>query len=209
MWKVTRSCSGSRAWILGLSLASRRGVPIRCGPPSAPTYNMAVNLVASVGRERARTLLEQSFAQFQSDRSVVGVARTLAKNEEDIEAYWAAAECELGDFREYARLRAEIAELEASSARERRSDRRAEALQTLSILKPGDIIQVPSGKNQGWAVIIDPGVRHDHQSPRPLVLTEERHVRRLSITDFPAAPLVARPNEDRQALQPEGCLLSA
>jgi ATP-dependent RNA helicase HelY len=148
-------------------------------------------LVASVGRERARTLLEQSFAQFQSDRSVVGAARTLAKNEEGIEAYWAAAECELGDFREYARLRAEIAELEASSARERRSDRRAEALHTLSILKPGDIIHVPSGKNQGWAVIIDPGVRHDHQSPRPLVLTEERHVRRLSVTDFPAAPQVA------------------
>jgi ATP-dependent RNA helicase HelY len=170
-------------------LASRRTYPLRSS--FAPTYNMAVNLVASVGRERARTLLEQSFAQFQSDRSVVGVARTLAKNEEDIEAYWAAAECELGDFREYARLRAEIAELEASSARERRSDRRVEALHTLSILKPGDIIQVPSGKNQGWAVIIDPGVRHDHQSPRPLVLTEERHVRRLSVTDFPAAPLVA------------------
>ena len=170
-------------------LASRRTYPLRSS--FAPTYNMAVNLVASVGRERARTLLEQSFAQFQSDRSVVGVARTLAKNEEDIEAYWTAAECELGDFREYARLRAEIAELEATSARERRSDRRAEALHTLSILKPGDIIHVPSGKNQGWAVIIDPGVRHDHQSPRPLVLTEERHVRRLSVTDFPAAPLVA------------------
>jgi ATP-dependent RNA helicase HelY len=170
-------------------LASRRTYPLRSS--FSPTYNMAVNLVASVGRERARTLLEQSFAQFQSDRSVVGAARTLAKNEQDVAAYWAAAECELGDFGEYARLRAEIADLEAAAARGRRSDRRAETLQTLSILKPGDIIRIPSGKNQGWAVIIDPGVRHDHQSPRPLVLTEERHVRRLSLTDFPTPPPVA------------------
>jgi ATP-dependent RNA helicase HelY len=167
-------------------LASRRTYPLRSS--FSPTYNMAVNLVASVGRERARTLLEQSFAQFQSDRSVVGAARTLAKNEENIAAYWAAAECELGDFGEYARLRAEVADLEASAARERRSDRRAEALQTLSMLKPGDIIRVPTGKSHGWAVIIDPGVRHDHQAPGPLVLTEERHVRRLSLTDFPIPP---------------------
>jgi ATP-dependent RNA helicase HelY len=169
-------------------LASRRTYPLHSS--FAPTYNMAVNLVASVGRERARTLLEQSFAQFQSDRSVVGAARTLARNEEAVEAYWAAAACELGDFRGYAGLRAEFADLEASAARERRSDRRAEALQTLSILKPGDIVRVPSGKSQGWVVIIDPGVRHDHQPPRPLVLTEQRHVRRLSLTDFPTPPQV-------------------
>jgi ATP-dependent RNA helicase HelY len=169
-------------------LASRRTYPLKSS--FSPTYNMAVNLVASVGRERARTLLEQSFAQFQSDRSVVGLARTLERNQETIEAYWAAAACELGDFRAYADLRAELADLEASAARERRSDRRAEALQTLSMLKPGDIVRVPSGKSQGWAVIIDPGIRQDHQGARPLVLTEERHVRRLSITDFPTPPLV-------------------
>jgi ATP-dependent RNA helicase HelY len=169
-------------------LASRRTYPLKSS--FSPTYNMAVNLVASVGRERARTLLEQSFAQFQSDRSVVGLARNLERNEETIEAYWAAAACELGDLRAYADLRAELADLEASAARERRSDRRAEALQTLSILKPGDIVRVPSGKSQGWAVIIDPGIRQDHQVPRPLVITEERQVRRLSITDFPTPPLV-------------------
>ena len=169
-------------------LASRRTYPLKSS--FSPTYNMAVNLVASVGRERARTLLEQSFAQFQSDRSVVGLARTLERNQETIDAYWAATACELGDFRAYAGLRAELADLEASAARERRSDRRAEALQTLSILKPGDIVRVPSGRSQGWAVIIDPGVRQDHQAPRPLVLTEDRQVRRLSITDFPTPPLV-------------------
>jgi ATP-dependent RNA helicase HelY len=169
-------------------LASRRTYPLRSS--FAPTYNMAVNLVGSVGRERARTLLEQSFAQFQSDRSVVGLARSLAKNSEAIRGYLEAAECDRGDFTEYARLRAEIAELEAAASRERRTDRRAEAVQTLMGLKPGDILRVPTGKSQGWAVIIDPHARLDEQGPRPVVMTEERQIRRLSVSDFPVPPVV-------------------
>jgi ATP-dependent RNA helicase HelY len=170
-------------------LASRRTYPLRSS--FAPTYNMAVNLVASVGRERARVLLEQSFAQFQSDRSIVGVARAAAKNAKAIEDAWHEAACDRGDFVAYARLRARIAELEAAAARERRSDRRAESLQTLLSLKPGDILRVPSGRRSGWAVVIDPGTRHEAETPRPLVMTEDRHVRRLSITDFPSPPAVA------------------
>ena len=169
-------------------LASRRTYPLRSS--FSPTYNMAVNLVGSVGRERARTLLEQSFAQFQSDRSVVGLARSLARNTEAITAHLESASCERGDFGEYARLRAEIAELEATAARERRTDRRAEAVQALLGLKPGDILRVPSGKSQGWVVVVDPSVRADDQGPRPLVMTDDRHLRRLSLTDFPVPPVV-------------------
>ncbi len=170
-------------------LASRRTYPLKSS--FRPTYNMAVNLVGSVGRERARTLLEQSFAQFQSDRSIVGIARAVAKNTEAIGAAWREAACDRGDFEAFARLRAQIADLEAAAARERRSDRRAESLQTLLILKPGDIVRVPSGRRAGWAVVIDPGTRGDSESPRPLVMTEDRQVRRLSITDFPTPPTVA------------------
>ena len=94
-------------------LASRRTYPLRSS--FVPTYNMAVNLVGRVGKQRARTLLEQSFAQFQSDRSVVGVARTLARNAEAIAHNWAAAACDRGDFESYARLRAEIAGVEAQA----------------------------------------------------------------------------------------------
>src|SRR5215204_5603258 len=170
-------------------LASRRTYPLKSS--FRPTYNMAVNLVASVGRDRARTLLEQSFAQFQSDRSIVGIARAAEKNTERIDAAWQAAACDRGDFEEYARVRARIAEREATAARDRRSDRRAESLQTLLHLKPGDILRVPSGRRSGWAVVIDPGTRSDAETPRPLVMTEDRHVRRLSITDFPTPPAVA------------------
>ena len=51
-------------------LASTRTYPLRSS--FRPSYNMAVNLVGSVGTEAARELLESSFAQFQADRSVVG-----------------------------------------------------------------------------------------------------------------------------------------
>ncbi len=40
-----------------------------------PSYNMAVNLTGQFGRATATTLLESSFAQFQADRAVVGIAR--------------------------------------------------------------------------------------------------------------------------------------
>src|SRR5690606_77771 len=46
-------------------LASTRTYPLRSS--FRPSYNMAVNLVRRVGRERARGLLESSFAQFQAD----------------------------------------------------------------------------------------------------------------------------------------------
>jgi 23S rRNA-/tRNA-specific pseudouridylate synthase len=36
---------------------------------------MAVNLIDQFGRARAREILESSFAQFQADRAVVGLAR--------------------------------------------------------------------------------------------------------------------------------------
>ena len=49
-------------------LASRRTYPLRSS--FQPTYNMAVNMVATVGRDSARTLLEQSFAQYQADAAI-------------------------------------------------------------------------------------------------------------------------------------------
>ena len=48
-------------------LASRRTYPLISA--FKPTYNMAVNLIASMGLERARQILADSFAQFQADNS--------------------------------------------------------------------------------------------------------------------------------------------
>src|SRR6478735_1866565 len=92
-------------------LASTRTYPLKSS--FRPSYNMAVNLVHQFGRERARELLESSFAQFQADKAVVGLARQLRKSEDALAGYADAATCHLGDFMEYAALRRTLSDTEA------------------------------------------------------------------------------------------------
>jgi ATP-dependent RNA helicase HelY len=91
-------------------LASTRTYPLRSS--FAPTYNMSINLVSRFGRERARGSLESSFAQFQADRAVVGLATQIRKNESAATDFDSRSECHLGNFAEYAQLRREIGETE-------------------------------------------------------------------------------------------------
>ncbi|RYB90687.1 DEAD/DEAH box helicase [Nocardioides glacieisoli] len=162
-------------------LASTRTYPLRSS--FRPSYNMAVNLVHQFGRARSRELLEQSFAQYQADKAVVGLARQVHKAEEALEGYRDAAHCHVGDFMEYAAMRRRITDLEKGAARDRRQDRRAEAVASLGRLRPGDVIKVPAGKFSGLAVVIDPG--HSGDEPRPYVVTADRQARRLAAMDFP------------------------
>ncbi len=96
-------------------LASKRTYPLNSS--FRPTYNMAVNLIAAFGKDRAREVLERSFAQFQADRSVVGVAQVIKDKQESLKGYEDALTCHLGDFKEYARIRREISDLERESTR--------------------------------------------------------------------------------------------
>ena len=96
-------------------LASKRTYPLNSS--FRPTYNMAVNLIAAFGKERAREVLERSFAQFQADRSVVGLAQVIRDKQESLSGYEEALTCHLGDFKEYARIRREISDLERESSR--------------------------------------------------------------------------------------------
>jgi ATP-dependent RNA helicase HelY len=108
-------------WVDGLdpeavaSLASRRSYPLNSS--FSPTYNMAVNLVDQFGRERTRQVLELSFAQFQADRAVVDLARTLRKQEESMAGFEKAMQCHLGDFGEYAAMRRRISDLERQQSK--------------------------------------------------------------------------------------------
>ncbi len=163
-------------------LASTRTYPLRSS--FRPSYNMAVNLVRQFGRDRARELLESSFAQFQADRAVVGLARQVRKAEEALEGYAEAMACDRGDFTEYAALRRALSERESGLAKRRRTDRRQEAMASLERLHVGDVIDVPAGRWSGYAVVIDPGVRSSRDGPRPLVVTQDRQARRLSMVDF-------------------------
>ena len=163
-------------------LASTRTYPLRSS--FRPGYNMAVNLVARLGIDAARDLLEQSFGQFQADRSVVGLARRIERNNEALAGYASSMECHLGDFAEYAALRRRIGEREKSLSREGTAERRAAAAESLRTLRPGDVIAVPGGRRAGLAVVLDPGL-DPGADPRPLVLSEDRWAGRLSTADFP------------------------
>jgi len=174
-------------------LAGTRTYPLRSS--FRPSYNMAVNLVQQFGRHRSRELLETSFAQFQADRSVVGISRQVQRNEEGLAGYKEGMTCHLGDFEEYARLRRDLKDRETELAKQGAAQRRAAAASSLEKLKPGDVIHVPTGKFAGLALVLDPGLpagrtdRHRgleyHDGPRPLVLTAERQVKRLAHIDFP------------------------
>lgn len=102
-------------------LASRRTYPLRSS--FAPTYNMTVNLMGTLGRERARALLSESFSQYLTDKTVVQTSRRDRRLRADLERARAEVSCELGDAMDYARLRDEVSRLETvTSKRGRRDD---------------------------------------------------------------------------------------
>ncbi len=164
-------------------LASTRTYPLRSS--FRPTYNMAVNLVAQVGREVAREILETSFAQFQADRAVVGIATAVRRNEEGMQGYAEAMHCHLGDFREYAALRRQLTDAEKDGVRERSASRRAEAAVSMEALRIGDVIRIPAGRRAGWAVVVQPARSAKGTPTGPGVVTEDKQFRRLTLVDVP------------------------
>ncbi|MDP9695953.1 UNVERIFIED_ORG: ATP-dependent RNA helicase HelY [Arthrobacter globiformis] len=168
-------------------LASRRTYPLNSS--FQPTYNMSINLLAQFGRPRAREILESSFAQFQADRSVVGLARQVRSREESLAGYAKSMTCHLGDFTEYARLRRELSDAENFTSRSKSRARKSLNEDSLSRLLPGDVVDVPAGRAPGFAVVLSSD--HSSREPRPAILTLESQLRRIGVDDLegPIAPL--------------------
>lgn len=171
-------------------LAATRTYPLRSS--FRPTYNMAVNLVGQLGRVTARDVLESSFAQFQADRAVVGLARQVRRNETTLTEYRDSMTCHLGDFAEYAALRERISQREKELARARSAAGRAAAQDSLNALRPGDVVELPGGRRSGLAVVVSterPGSRSssDDDVNRVVVMTQRGQVRRLSPGEISSA----------------------
>lgn len=105
------------------ALASRRTYPLNSS--FRPTYNMAVNLIDLFGKPRARQILESSFAQFQADRAVVGLARQVREAEVSLAGYEKSMSCEHGDFVEYSTIRRELSDLEKKNRQDSGAPRSA------------------------------------------------------------------------------------
>ncbi len=168
-------------------LASTRTYPLNSS--FRPSYNMAVNLTGRAGRKRASALLESSFAQFQADRGVVGLARRLRRVKEAGDDLARQISCDRGDFLEYAALRRRLTDAERGASKGRASAQRAQARRVLATLRRGDIIRVPSGRRAGFAVVLNPppaeGGFSRNRADGPLVLTEHGQLKQLSAVDFP------------------------
>jgi ATP-dependent RNA helicase HelY len=168
-------------------LASTRTYPLRSS--FKPSYNMAVNLVSAMGRDAARTLLESSFAQFQADRGVVGLARQVHRHDEAIAGYEEAMVCEHGSVAEYAELRRQLKRRETELSRDRGNQQRAQAGDSLRRLRVGDVIRIPAGRRAGLGIVLSEGSAVP-ETGRIVVLTADRQVKRMSVGDF-LAPVEA------------------
>ena len=168
-------------------LAGTRTYPLNSS--FRPSYNMAVNLTGRVGRAKAAALLESSFAQFQADRGVVGLARRLRRMQEQAEGLARQVSCDRADFMEYAGMRRMLTDAERGVSRSRASVQRGEARRQLATLRRGDIIRVPSGRRAGLAVVLTAPPASGQFSPNradgPLVLTMGGQLKQLSAVDFP------------------------
>ncbi|QLY27892.1 RNA helicase [Nocardia huaxiensis] len=160
-------------------LASTRTYPLRSS--FRPGYNMSINLIDRMGAADSRALLERSFAQFQADRSVVGLVRGIERNEGQLRKL----RSQLGDddFLEYFGLRERIRDRERHLERQGRTDRRQASVAALGALRRGDVVAIPSGRRQGLAVVLEPDATPG--DPRPLVLTMDKWAGRVSAADFP------------------------
>lgn len=164
-------------------LASTRTFPLRSS--FAPSYNMTINLVQHMGPEQAHQLLEQSFAQYQADRSVVGLVRGIERGQRMLDEIAVELGGPDAPIFEYARLRARISEMERAQSRASRLQRRQAATDALAALRRGDIITITHGRRGGLAVVLESA--RDGDDPRPLVLTENRWAGRISSADYSGA----------------------
>lgn len=163
-------------------LASTRTFPLRSS--FRASYNMTVNLVEHMGVADARAVLDRSFAQFQADRSVVGLVRGADRNDIAIaELREELVEID-ADVLEYAALLDRLTGRERDLERSGRAHRREEAARALSDLRRGDVIGIPSGRRAGLAVIVEPDGSAD---PHPVVITIGHWAGRISVADVPVA----------------------
>lgn len=158
-------------------LASKRTYPLISS--FKPTYNMSVNLLDQFGATQTRKILESSFAQFQADKSVVGVANRVRKNERALAGYSESMKCHLGDFEEYALLRRQLNDAEKSASKARRKYRSSLVMDSAFRLRGGDIIEIPQGRYRGFALVM---ARPESSNGRISILTDEAQLRSLDPT---------------------------
>jgi ATP-dependent RNA helicase HelY len=136
-----------------------------------PTYNMAANLVANYDERRAVELLEASFGQFQRHGDVSETVHRLETLERRLTEERKKADCELGSVAEYAEL------LQGGGGDGQRG--------LTGSLRPGDVIDVPSGPRAGRYAVLKL-LHRPEGKPRLLVLGTSGRVSTIGSRDVVA-----------------------
>ena len=133
-----------------------------------------------------------SFAQFQADRSVVGIAKQVRSNEEALAGYSEAMTCHLGDFKEYARC-AELRDRETELPRPASAQRRAEAAVALETLKPATSSMSRPGAARA-AVVLQAATRgRKEEGAAPAGADHRSQLGGSRCVDFPAGRAARAP----------------
>lgn len=178
-------------------LASTRTYPLNS--TFEPGYNMSVNILATQGYSAALDLIQQSFAQFQADGSVVEETRALnqAKQKllrverefhevldattDDADAVELASQ-----LLDYARLRQRLSETEKQSKRTAAANRLREAEARLRSLEVGEVVALPGQKKPVLGVVVECARFSDN--PAPLMLLENSWLGRIDAAAVTMAP---------------------
>ena len=145
---------------------------------------MTANLLSRMSSDEAAKVLETSFAQFQADKAVVGLARKVRKTEATIKHM---KSCTV--IRETSpntpRCGGDLGYAEAETRTKSRNKQR-DIVESLTALKIGDVVTMPAKRVGGRAVIIAPMSNKDGVSRLPTVLTEQGkvwHLRPHEVTE--------------------------
>ncbi|MFN7243914.1 MAG: DEAD/DEAH box helicase, partial [Dietzia cercidiphylli] len=155
-----------------------------------PDYSMAVNLVEQLGVAEATSLIGRSFAQFQTDRTLVSRSRAVERRTDERDRIRADLEDAGGDRQldEYMSLRADLGRLEKSTEKATRDDRLDSVRAAMLKQTAGSVITV--GRKRFGMVATVLQVRTDiHADPALLCLTDTGWTGWLRQQDFAAPPV--------------------
>lgn len=156
----------------------------------SPDYSMAVNLVEQLGVEEATSLIGRSFAQFQTDRTLVSRTRAVERRADERDRMRADLESAGGDsdLDQYMALRADLSRLERSAEKSTREDRIDAVRAAMLKQTAGSVITV--GRKRFGMVATVLQVRTDIPAdPALLCLTDTGWTGWLRQQDFAAPPV--------------------
>ena len=155
-----------------------------------PDYSMAVNLVEQLGVAEATSLIGRSFAQFQTDRTLVSRSRAVERRRDERDLMRTTLEEAGGDSEldDYMKLRADLSRLERSTEKESRDDRLEAVRAAMLKQTAGSVITV--GRKRFGMVATVLQVRTDIPAdPALLCLTDTGWTGWLRQQDFAAPPV--------------------